>query len=182
MAEMSTTDSAGRTFRRYPRDRDELGRPANARPRDRLGRPLPRDADPEETVEEFDVDDPDDALALATSLWNSERFFEAHEVLEDVWREAPEDDAQFWKGVIQVAVGCCHHQRGNVGGSVALLRKGAVKLATYPDVYHGVDVEQLRVFAEGTADAIEDAGEIFEVGYVDLPVMDGGPWFEEATP
>ncbi len=169
------------TFR-YERDRDELGRPRNARPRDRLGRPLPRDAEPEETIEEFEFEDLDQALAKAVELWNEERFFEAHEVLENVWHAAPEHDRLFWQGVIQVAVGCCHHQRGNVRGSVALLRRAAEKLAAYPDVHHGIDVEQLRVFAEGAADAIEQAGEIFEIGYVDFPAMDGGPWVDEGDP
>lgn len=167
------------SVRRIERDRDERGRPANARPRDRLGRPLPRDADPSETIEEFEPDDPDHALEIAVDLWSQHRFFEAHEVLEDVWNAAPEGDRLFWQGIIQVAVACCHHQRGNVVGCVALFRRAAEKLAGYPDVYRGVDVEQLRVFAEGAADAVEDAGEIFEIGYPDLPAMDGGPWFEE---
>ncbi|MDP9021191.1 MAG: DUF309 domain-containing protein [Actinomycetota bacterium] len=166
-----------RQVRRYERDRDENGRPANARPRDRLGRPLPRGAEPAETVEDFALDDLEEALAKAVELWNQERFFEAHEVLEDVWNAAPDGDRLFWQGVIQVAVGCCHHQRGNVPGSVALLRKAAEKLAEYPDVYHGIDVEQLRVFAEGAADVVAETGEIFEIGYLEFPAMDAGPWF-----
>ncbi|HEX2027308.1 MAG TPA: DUF309 domain-containing protein [Nitriliruptorales bacterium] len=161
----------------YERDRDERGRPANARPRDRLGRPLPRGARPELTIEEYSFDDPDQALAKARELWDEQRFFEAHEVLEDVWHAAPEEDRLFWQGVIQVAVGCCHHQRGNVHGTVALLRKAAAKLAAYPDVHHGIDVEQLRVFAEGAAAAVEEAQEIFDIGYPDLPTMASGPWF-----
>lgn len=164
------------------RDRDERGRPANARPRDRLGRPLPRDADPDETIVELEFDGPHEALVAGVTLWERERFFEAHEALEDVWNAAEESDRLFWQGVIQVAVACCHHQRGNVEGCVALFRRAAEKLRGYPDVYRGVDVEQLRVFAEGAAAAVEDAGEIFEIGYPEFPAMDGGPWFEEPDP
>lgn len=126
--------------------------------------------------------DPEEALSIAVELWDEERFFEAHEVLEDVWNAAEEADRLFWQGIIQVAVACCHHQRGNVRGCVALFRRAAEKLRRYPDVYRGVDVEQLRVFAEGAAAAVEDAGEIFEIGYPELPAMDGGPWFEEPGP
>jgi uncharacterized protein len=169
---MASTDGPAR---RVDRDRDELGRPSNARPRDRLGRPLPRGAEPE--IEEFAVDDPEEALATGVWLWDEERFFEAHEVLEDVWQAAPEHDRLFWQGVIQVAVACCHHQRGNVTGSVALFRRAAEKLAGYPDCYHGIDVEQMRIFAEGAAAAVEDAGEIFDIGYLEFPVLDGGPVF-----
>lgn len=173
---------SGRVVKTYERDRDEQGRPANARPRDRLGRPLPRDAEPEMVMEEFTFDDLDAAVDKAVELWDEERFFEAHEVLEEVWHAAPDDDQLFWQGVIQVAVGCCHHQRGNVQGSVSLLRKAAEKLRGYPDVYYGVDVEQLRVYAEGTADAVEDAGEIFDIGYPEFPAMDDGPWFADGRP
>ncbi len=170
------TTSAG-PVRRLERDRDERGRPSNARPRDRLGRPLPRGATGVPTIEEFEPDDLEHALAIAVRLWDEERFFEAHEVLEEVWHAAPEEDRLFWQGVIQVAVASCHHQRGNVAGAVAMFRKAAAKLTGYPDVHHGVDVEQLRVFADGAADVVEETGEIFEIGYLEFPAMDGGPWF-----
>jgi uncharacterized protein len=129
-------------------------------------------------VEEFDIEDPDEALEVAPGLWDEERFFEAHEVLETVWHAAPQRDRLFWQGVIQVAVACCHHQRGNLAGSTALFRKAAAKLAGYPDVHHGIDVEQLRVASEGAADALELADAVIEIGYPRLPVMDDGPWFE----
>ena len=163
---------------RVERDRDPGGRPQNARPRDRLGRPLPRDVRVGEWAEEHAPADLDEALALGVALWNDERFFEAHELLEHVWHAAPEEDRRFWQGVIQVAVGCTHHQRGNHVGTIALLRRAASKLDGYPDVHHGVDVEQLRVFARGAADAVELAGFTVEIGYPEFPAMDGGPRVE----
>ena len=169
-------DDAGSTVRRLPRDRDEQGRPVNARPRDEFGRPLPRGARPERTIERHVFSDPEDALAAGVRLWDEQRFFEAHEVLEDVWNAAPEEDRLFWQGIIQVAVGCTHHQRGNAVGCAALLRKAAAKLAQYPDVHHGVDVEELRVFALGAADVVELAG-VVEIGYPEFPALDDGPTF-----
>jgi hypothetical protein len=64
-------------------------------------------------------------LAIAVDLWDEERFFEAHEVLEGVWHQAPDPDRLFWQGIIQVAVACCHHQRGNPTGSASLFRQAA---------------------------------------------------------
>jgi uncharacterized protein len=161
---------------RVERDRDPTGRPQNARPRDRLGRPLGRDVRVGEWIEEHAPADLDEALELGVALWNDQRFFEAHELLEQVWHAAPEADRRFWQGVIQVAVGCTHHQRGNHVGAISLLRRAASKLDGYPDVHHGVDVEQLRVFARGAADAVELAGATIEIGYPEFPAMDGGPW------
>lgn len=163
---------------RLDRDRNEQGRAENQRPRDRFGRPLPYDTEVTELTDEWDYDTVDEALMTGVRLWNDERFFEAHECLEDVWHHAPHEDQQFWKGVIQVAVGCVHHQRGNATGSATLLGRAAERLRAYPDVYHGVDVEQLVVFCEGAIRAMELAGMTVEVGYPEFPALDDGPWFE----
>lgn len=185
-------DTDGPTVRRgsaepdqSDRDRNEYGVPENARPRDRTGRPLPYDTDETELTEEHDPVTVEHALALAWGLWDERRYFEAHELLEHVWHHAPEDDTAFWQGVIQVAVLCVHHQRGNVTGVVRTADKVVANLTGYPDVHHGIDTESLRVFAQGAAAAVADAGACIEVGYPDLPVMDSGPVFDPdatATP
>ena len=67
----------------------------------------------------------DAAIDEGAALFDDERFFEAHERFELVWkaRDIAETDRNFWKGVTQVAVGCCHVQRGNARGAIALLRR-----------------------------------------------------------
>ena len=158
------------------RDRNADGRAENQRPRDRTGRPLPYDTGATDLAEEQTYDTVDEALAIGAELWDHHRYFEAHECLEDVWHHAAPDDREFWKGVIQIAVGCVHHQRGNADGAVTLLQRAAERLSNYPDVHHGVDVEELVVFAHGAVAAIRDAGMCVEVGYPEFPRMDDGPW------
>lgn len=164
------------------RDRNEAGRAENQRPRDRTGRPLAYDTDEPDLAEDFDYDTVDEALAIGVALWDQERFFEAHECLEDVWHHAPEEDREFWKGVIQVAVGCVHHQRGNPTGCRTLWARAAARLDDYPDVHHGIDVEQLATFCRGAIAAVADAGDTIEVGYPIFPRMDDGPWFDAEGP
>lgn len=161
------------------RDRNEYGMPEMARPRDRTGRPLPRDTTRTDLAEDWPVETVEEALAAAHWLWDQRRYFEAHECLEHVWHHAPDEDRDFWKGVIQVAVTCVHHQRGNPGGVVATCRKVLANLEGVPSVHHGIDVDELRVFCEGVAAATADAQACVEIGYPDLPVMDSGPWFDE---
>jgi uncharacterized protein len=159
------------------RDRREDGRPENARPRDRTGRPLPYGTDDVPLAEEHDPTTVEEALLLGVGLWNDGRLFEAHECLEHVWHAAPDADRDLWQGVIQVAVAGVHLQRDNLDGAVATLGKARRRLARYPDVHRGIDVEQLVVFCDGADAALRDAGAVIEVGFPELPVMDDGPWF-----
>jgi hypothetical protein len=115
----------GRPGASAPRDRDEAGRPRNARPRDALGRPLSRDpalAGPGPPDDQALA--PAAALAFAQQLIDDGRPFRAHEVLEASWRAAPAAERELWRGLAQVAVGLTHAQRGNARGAVALLRRG----------------------------------------------------------
>ena len=49
-------------------------------------------------------------------LFNREEFFEAHEVVEDLWNEISGPEKEFLKGFIQAAVALEHHRRGNGRG------------------------------------------------------------------
>jgi uncharacterized protein len=73
-------------------------------------------------------------------LFEEHRFFDAHEVLEDVWRAAPEPDRKFLQGLIQVAVALHHHSRGNLIGCQSLLDRARRNLSAYPETYLGLDL------------------------------------------
>lgn len=114
-----------------PRDRDMAGRARNARPRDALGRPLPRGAAGDERIPDDLVLPPAEALSLAQQLLDEGRPFHAHEVLEASWKTAPPAERDLWQGLAQIAVGLTHARRGNAHGAVALLRRGAERVAGY---------------------------------------------------
>lgn len=134
------------------RDRDTEGRARNARPRDALGRPLPHGAVGEDRAPEGIVREPEVALAEAQALLDAGRPFHAHEVLEDAWKSAPEDERQLWRGLAQLAVGLTHAARGNDPGATTLLERGAGNVAPYADRRpHGVDVPGLVSWARRLA-------------------------------
>lgn len=76
-------------------------------------------------------------------LFNEHSFFEAHEALEDVWREAPEPERKFLQGLIQVAVALHHHSRGNQVGCRSLLDRARRNLSMYPKEHGGLDLAAL---------------------------------------
>ena len=134
------------------RDRDADGRARNARPRDALGRPLPYGAVGEERAPEGVVRQPAQALAEAQELLDAGRPFHAHEVLEDAWKSAPEDERRLWRGLAQLAVGLTHAARGNGPGAATLLERGAGNIEPYVTAApHGIDVPGLARWARGLA-------------------------------
>lgn len=89
-----------------------------------------------------------EALLKAVQEFNSWRFYDCHETLEDVWREvggkSPEAElADFYQGIIKVAAGFHHVLRDNHRGAVLLLADALRLLAPYQPATLGVDVEAL---------------------------------------
>jgi len=84
---------------------------------------------------------PDEALIEAQRLLDADRPFHAHEVLEAVWKAAPEPERELWRGLAQVAVGITHLRRGNTRGAHALLSRAADRLEPYAAAPpHQIDV------------------------------------------
>lgn len=146
------------------RDRDDQGRARNARPRDAAGRPLPRGAAGVERVPEDLVLEPDDAVAEAQRLLDEGLPFQAHEILEGVWKAAGPETRELWRALAQVAVGLTHAQRGNARGAVSLLERGADGVrrwrvgATVP-IPAGLDLDAVCRHADDLVDRIGTGGE-----------------------
>ena len=85
---------------------------------------------------------------LGVADFNAGRFFEAHEVWEELWLAATEPEKTFLQGLIQVAAAFHHHGRRNARGTRSLLTAGIAKLAGCPDDFHGVAIAELRNDAE----------------------------------
>ena len=84
-----------------------------------------------------------DPIQEAIRLFNETYFFEAHEVLEEVWRQERGEPRLFLQGLIQVCAGFHHFQNGNLVGAITLLQRGADKMRRYPERYLGFDTGQL---------------------------------------
>ena len=90
-------------------------------------------------------------------LFNAGRFFDCHEVWEDVWNAQLPGERHFLQGLIQVAVGCEHFRRGNLKGAVSLLERGLRKIRKYGPRHRGVRLAQLDRDASAALDAIRMA-------------------------
>jgi predicted metal-dependent hydrolase len=89
-------------------------------------------------------------------------YFEAHEELEDEWREAPPAERDFLQGLVHVAVAWHHARRGNRPGCERQLEKAARRLGPYAPSHRGVDVGAVL-------DDVGAARALVERGRLELP-------------
>jgi predicted metal-dependent hydrolase len=68
-------------------------------------------------------------------LFNQESFFEAHEVLEGLWREDKGPSRDFYHGLIQIAAALVHMKKDTPEGAAKLLKKASRYLEKYPATY-----------------------------------------------
>src|SRR6266446_9424155 len=80
-------------------------------------------------------------------LFNTRRFFDAHETWEEIWLLSPEPRKTFLQGIIQIAAAYHHYLRGNRAGACGLLNAGLRRLGPFQGTYHGIAMEPLRVAA-----------------------------------
>ena len=152
---------------RPARERRADGRPEQSRPRDRTGRPLRSGTVDVALIEAVEPATVEEALALGVERWDTQRYFEAHELLEHAWKLGPDADRDLWKGVIQVAVAGVHLQRGNRIGARRLLDRALERLAGVPDTTRGIDVAALRRTASAARSVLDAGG---------VPDADWGPF------
>ncbi len=77
------------------------------------------------------------------ALFNGVRYWHAHEAWETLWRAAPDEERDFYQGLIQVAAALLHIQRRNVRGARNKLREGLARLRRYAPTHHGIFVNEL---------------------------------------
>ena len=102
--------------------------------------------------------------------WNEQRYYEAHDVLEQVWLHDPitPEDAQYFKGLIQAAGAFVHLQKQfehpthpkhgkRLGPAVRLFRLAEKNLAPFGAARHDLDVAKFREMLSGYCEAVDIA-------------------------
>lgn len=86
----------------------------------------------------------DEAVKLGIFYFNEERFWEAHEVLEGVWKKCFEGERDLVQGIILVAAALVHYQKAETSICLSVLERALEKLANATGVYHDINVDLLR--------------------------------------
>src|SRR2546421_8490484 len=113
--------------------------------------------------------------------WNEQRYYEAHDGLEQVWLHDPitPEDAQYFKGLIQAAGAFVHLQKQfehpahpkhgkRLGPAVRLFRLAEKNLAPFGPVRHDLNVAKFREVLARYREGVESSGK--------------NPWAPETAP
>jgi predicted metal-dependent hydrolase len=95
--------------------------------------------------------------------FNRQLFYEAHDVLEELWLSQGKSGANyaFYKGLIQLAGAFVHLQKNRLRPSVALFNLADTNLRQYPSVHERLDVTRALALIAEWRQRIESAG--FEI-------------------
>jgi predicted metal-dependent hydrolase len=91
--------------------------------------------------------------------FNRQLFYEAHEVLEDLWlpdRRGP--NANFYKALIQLAGAFVHLQKNRLKPSAALFRLAQANLEPYPPRHERLNLEAVQWLITGWLTQLEKGG------------------------
>ena len=100
--------------------------------------------------------------------WNEKRYYEAHDVLEQLWLKTKSADADYFKGLIQAAGAFVHLQKRfeyplhakhskRLSPAVRLFRLAERNLSRFPPGHHGLDVAALCQLLRNYADRIVES-------------------------
>lgn len=129
---------------------------------------------------------PPPEFASAIRQFNTWRFYDCHETLEDIWRESGKKGdatalANFYQGLIKAAAGYHHLLRGNYAGVVKVLGDVSRLLAPYRPRTLGVDVDALLSGVEDTLAQVKalGPGRLAEFDRSRIPLIE---WDEDEPP
>ena len=100
--------------------------------------------------------------------WNEQRYYEAHDVLEQLWLKTKSSDSDFFKGLIQAAGAFVHLQKHfeypshakhsrRLSPAVRLFRLADKNLSQFAPRHHGLDVAAFCQLLRGFADRIVES-------------------------
>jgi predicted metal-dependent hydrolase len=91
--------------------------------------------------------------------FNRQLFYEAHDVLEDLWlpdRHGP--NGNFYKGLIQLAGAFVHLQKNHLRPAAALFKLAQANLEKYPGVHERLNTAAVLILIAGWLRQLERGG------------------------
>ena len=92
-------------------------------------------------------------------LFNTGKYFEAHEELEAAWKDEKGKVRELYQGILQAGVAYLHITRGNYAGAIKVYGRSMKWLRQFPESCRGVEVGQLRNDLSAAIEEVRRLGE-----------------------
>lgn len=85
-----------------------------------------------------------EAMRKARDLFNNEKYWGTHEVLESVWKGAHHEEKDLLNGIILIAAALVHDEKDESSICIAILSRAMKKLSQANGFYFGMDLDEIK--------------------------------------
>jgi uncharacterized protein len=85
-----------------------------------------------------------EAIMKAKDLFNDEKYWGAHEVLESVWKDAHHEEKDLLNGIILIAAAFVHDEKDESNICIAILSRAMKKLSNAMGSYFSMDLDEIK--------------------------------------
>ncbi len=85
-----------------------------------------------------------EAIMKAIDLFNDEKYWGAHEVLESVWKDALHEEKELLNGIILIAAAFVHDEKDEPSICIAILSRAMKKLPKAEGLYFGMNLDEIK--------------------------------------
>jgi hypothetical protein len=85
----------------------------------------------------------DKAISRALQLFNDEKYWQAHEALEYVWKNASGVEKDILNGIILVAAAFVHDEKDESDVCLSILQRARKKLREASGTYYGMNINRI---------------------------------------
>ena len=97
----------------------------------------------EELNEQTDFLSHEDAVMSSIFLFNMERYWKSHEVLESIWKDSKGQTKSLLNGLILVDAAYVHFQKGENDIFLSILNRSLEKFKDYSEYFYGINMKFL---------------------------------------
>jgi hypothetical protein len=86
----------------------------------------------------------EEAIRQAKILFNNEKYWGSHEILEGVWKNSFKDEKDLLNGIILIAAAFVHDEKDESDICISILKRAIQKLSNATGIYYGLNVDRIK--------------------------------------
>jgi predicted metal-dependent hydrolase len=84
------------------------------------------------------------SIEYARDLFNSQKYWRTHEVLEAIWKNSENTEKRILNSIILISAALVHYQKDEIDTCISILRRALFKLDNIEGTYFGIDLHNIK--------------------------------------